>query len=66
MRWPWRRHPNGEAAKQAKSDARDQVRDANEWAAHVDRTARAARDLAHGADLFARDIERTMRHRGSA
>ncbi len=65
MRWPWRRHTNGEAAKQASRDADNQLREANERSGHVDRTARAAGELARGADRFARDIERSMR-RGSA
>lgn len=65
MRWPWRRHTNGEAAKQAKSAAQDQVRDAEGWASHVDRTTRTARDVAIGTDRFAREIERAMR-RGTA
>jgi len=65
MRWRWWRRGNGEAAKEAIRDAADQKRQANEKALHVDRTTRAAHELARGADKFARDIERSMR-RGTA
>ena len=65
MRWPWRRHANGQAAKDAKRDGEDQVQQANDRAPHVERTAKAARELARGADRFARDVERSMR-RGPA
>jgi hypothetical protein len=65
MRWPWRRHTNGEAARAARRDAEDQVQQANDRTRHVDRTAKAAGELARGADRFARDVERSMR-RGRA
>jgi len=61
MRWPWRRHVNGEAVRAATHEAEEQLRVAREKAAKVDRTARLAGELARGADRFAREVERTMR-----
>jgi hypothetical protein len=61
MSWRWWRRGNGDAAKEARRDAEDQYRQANEKAVHVERTARAAHELARGADKFARDVERSMR-----
>lgn len=68
MRWPWRRRPeNGEAAKRANKAAGDQLKDAQgRQSSQVDQTARAARELVRRTDLFAREIERAMRPRGSS
>jgi hypothetical protein len=67
MRWPWRHRNNGEAAKQAKADAKDQLREAEEQAPRVDNTVRAAQDLARSANRFIRESQRSMHiRRGSA
>lgn len=68
MRWPWkwrRKHVNGEA-KKAKEGAGEQLRDAHGQSCQVDETTRAAREMVRRTDLFAREIERSMRLRGSS
>jgi len=65
VKWPWRRHRDDEA-EQAARDAEEQLRTANARASDVDEKARAARELAHRTDRFAREIERSWRlKRGS-
>lgn len=61
--WPWRRrHANGEA-KQAGREADEQLRAAHARTPHIERTARAARELATRTDRFAREVERSMKLR---
>lgn len=64
--WPRRPHKNGDAAKAAREGASEQLRDAHHQSAQVDETARAARELVRRTDLFAREIERAMRLRGTS
>lgn len=64
MRWPWRRHVNGEA-EQAVRDAQDQLRAAHDKTPQVERTTRTAREVTRRTDSFAREVERTLRPRGT-
>jgi hypothetical protein len=68
MRWPWtrRRQTNDEAAKAAKADADERLRQAHDRTRQVDETARDARDLARRADRFAHEVERSMQLRRGA
>jgi hypothetical protein len=65
LRWPWvrRGEANGEA-KQAGRDAADQLEAARDISHRVERTARAARELARRTDRFAMEIERAWRAAG--
>jgi hypothetical protein len=66
MKWPWRRHHNGEAV-QAGRDADEQLKAAHERTPKVDATTKVAKDLARRSDRFAREFQRSMhQQRGSA
>jgi hypothetical protein len=65
--WGWWRRPvNAEAAKRANKAASEQLRDAHGRSGQVDETTRAAREMVRRTDLFAREIERSLRLRGSS
>lgn len=69
MRWPWKRHePNGQHAHahETAEQAQQQLDDARAQTVHVNRTTRAARQMARHVDQFARDFERSLHLRGHA
>ena len=61
--WPWRPH-NGDAAA-AREGASEQLRTAHGQTPQVDQTTRGARELVRRADVLAREVERTIRLRGT-
>lgn len=62
MRWPWRRHVNGEA-KVAKAEADEQHKSAVDKTKDVDAAVRAAKEQAKRTNRFARDVELSWRLR---
>jgi hypothetical protein len=65
VRWPWKRHVNGEAIR-AIADADDQYRTAREQSAKVDRRIEAAKQASRQVDRFAREVERAWHLRRGA
>jgi hypothetical protein len=59
VKWRWRRHTNGEAAR-AGREANEQLRSAESRARDVDRTTRAAQELVRRTDYFAREVHRSL------
>jgi hypothetical protein len=66
VRWPWRRRTDGAEARQARENAERAEEQARTQAPRVAEVVREAGELARRTKDYAREVERSMRLRGSS
>lgn len=64
MRWPWRREPDGEAARATKAEADKALVEARVQGLRVNAAVSLANLLSRQADQLSRDVERVLHLRG--